>query len=108
MEHLWYTSTSRHCHSCLMRLTGAAAKDPAALFEPLDVFLRWRVGLQERSIALMGIKDYVGDGLNDPKQGVQVSTAATSSPDPILRMRLADPRLWQCQLLQDGPYRQGR
>ena len=51
---------------------GAAAHDPASLFTPLDGFLRWRVGLQERSIAALQLNRYTGDGLSDTKQCQQV------------------------------------
>lgn len=52
--------------------SGAAAKDPKAVFEPLDAFLRWRVGLMERSIDLLQLGDYTGDGVIDTKQAIQV------------------------------------
>lgn len=51
---------------------GAAAKDPKAVFEPLDAFLRWRVGLMERSVDLLQLGDYTGDGVIDTKQAIQV------------------------------------
>ena len=51
---------------------GAAAKDPKAVFEPVDQFLRWRVGLMERSVAALQLEQYTGDGTEDTKQGIQV------------------------------------
>ncbi|KAL7005881.1 Non-classical phosphatidylinositol transfer protein (PITP) [Cystobasidiomycetes sp. EMM_F5] len=51
---------------------GAAAHNPKALFEPLDAFLRWRIGLQERSVHALDLPSYRGDGLDDPKLAQQV------------------------------------
>lgn len=39
---------------------GAVASDPKSVFDPLDSFLRWRVGLMERSVDLKGIKGRLG------------------------------------------------
>lgn len=46
--------------------------DPAELFQPLEAFLRWRIGLMERCIDLLKLSEYTGDGIHDPKQAIQI------------------------------------
>ena len=65
--------SSRDVRDLTVTTSGLAAKDTKRYFTPLDKYVRWRVGIQERTVAATNINDYEGDGTVDTKMAIMVS-----------------------------------